>query len=207
MAWHGVITLVAITAVISSLIVFSEPEEAYACGSQPFLGEICWFGGNFAPRGFSFCDGQLLSISSNTALFSILGTTYGGDGRTTFGLPDMRGRVPIHDGFGTGPGLSSYRIGERGGLEQVTLTTAQLPSHSHGVTASTGFGDSNNPDGKYLSRTWPRVYDASLQAGESTSMNSQMIQNAGGNQGHENRQPYLVINCLVAMQGVFPSRS
>ena len=205
MAWHSVMTLVAITAVISSLIVFSEPEEAYACGIDPFIAEICWFGGNFAPRGYAFCGGQLLAISSNQALFALLGTTYGGDGETTFGLPDMRGRVPIHGGSGTGPGLSPYQLGAKGGVEQVTLTVNQIPSHNHGVTASTGFGDSNNPDGKILSRTWPRVYDTSLQAGESTSMNSQMIQNTGGNQGHENRQPYLAINCIIALQGIFPS--
>jgi microcystin-dependent protein len=112
-----------------------------ANAQEPFIGEIKMFGGNFAPRGFAFCDGQLLSISQNTALFAILGTTYGGDGRTTFGLPDLRGRVPVH--AGTGPGLSSYRIGQKGGTETTTITVANLPAHSHPYAAPAVSEDGN----------------------------------------------------------------
>ena len=115
--------------------------------SDPFIAEIIMFGGNFAPRGWAFCDGQLLSISSNSALFSILGTTYGGDGRTTFGLPDLRGRVAMHPG--SGPGLTQRRLGEKSGMETVTLTTNQIPSHNHTATATasgTGTGTSYGTD-------------------------------------------------------------
>jgi len=120
-------------AIIALQGVYPSRDATSSRGSEPFLGEICWIGFNFAPRGWALCDGQLLSISQNDALFSLLGTTYGGDGRTTFGLPDLRGRSPIH--VGQGPGLSNYQWGQKGGVETVTLTINQMPSHTHAITS------------------------------------------------------------------------
>ena len=117
--------------------------------SEPFTGEIRMFAGNFAPRGWAFCDAQLLSVSQNNALFSLFGTIYGGDGRTTFGLPDMRGRIPLHQG--QGPGLSNRRLGSKGGSEKVTLTTNQLASHAHDMNANTAAADTSAPQGRWLS--------------------------------------------------------
>lgn len=171
---------------------------------DPFLGEIILFAGNFAPRGWAFCDGQLLPISQYSALFSILGTTYGGDGRTTFALPDLRGRVPIHQG--RGPGLSDYRLGAKGGQEHVTLTTNQIPSHSHGVNAVSATGNDASPQNNYLANTTglDREYSNSTP---DIRMSANMISNTGGGQSHENRQPFLALNYIIALQGVFPSRS
>jgi microcystin-dependent protein len=154
------------------------------------------FGGNFAPRGWAFCDGQLLPISSNTALFSILGTTYGGDGETTFGLPDLRGRVPVHPG--TGPGLPAVRLGERGGADANTLTVNQLPSHSHSIAGSTGAQTTNRPTG------------ASSSAGNSYSTETPDTSMAptsatGSSQPVDNMQPYTGIHYIIALQGTFPS--
>ena len=118
--------------------------------SEPFIGEIRIFAGNFAPRGWAFCDGQLLPIASNTALFSLIGTTYGGDGETTMALPDLQGRAPMHSGFG--PGLTSRRLGQRGGVSTVTLSEAQMPSHTHTMQGSLQYGDDNDPGGQYLAR-------------------------------------------------------
>jgi microcystin-dependent protein len=171
---------------------------------NPFLAEIKIFAGNFAPRGWAFCEGQLLPISQNQALFSLLGTTYGGDGRTTFALPDLRGRTPI--GPGNGPGLSSYREGQQGGQEHVTLTASEMPNHGHAVRAVNTVGNNADPTGRLLANTsgLDREYS---NATANTSMSSSMIANAGGNQSHENRQPFLAIYYIIALQGVFPSRS
>ena len=171
---------------------------------NPFLAEIKIFAGNFAPRGWAFCEGQLLPISQYQALFSILGTTYGGDGRTSFGLPDLRGRAPI--GPGQGPALSSYRQGQQGGLETVTLTTAEMPSHSHPVRAVDIVGNNADPTGRLLANTsgLDREYS---DATANTSMSANMVASAGGNQSHENRQPFLAIYYIIAMEGVFPSRT
>ena len=155
------------------------------------------FAGNFAPRQWAFCDGQLLPISSNSALFSILGTTYGGDGRTTFALPDLRGRVPIHQGHG--PGLSDYRLGQKSGAENVTLTVAQLPSHNHSVGGSES-GATKGPENAVPGT--PGAYSPSADV----QMAASMIGNTGGNQGHPNLQPYTVVNFIIAVQGIFPSR-
>ena len=178
--------------------------------SDPFIAEIIMFGGNFAPRGWAFCDGQLLSISQNTALFSILGTTYGGDGRTTFGLPDLRGRVAMHPG--SGPGLSTRRLGEKSGVETVILNANQMPSHTHAATAVANGTDTQGNSGFVGGRTWSHVGanlyvdatpDVVMHAGNVTVTNA----NTGGNQSHTNIQPYLCVNFIIALQGVFPSRN
>lgn len=170
---------------------------------DPFLGQIIMFGGNFAPRGWAFCDGQLLPIASYSALFSILGTIYGGDGRTTFALPDLRGRAPIHEGVG--PGLETYRQGQRGGVEHVTLNITQIPSHTHLAAAKAASGvDADTPAGN----TWSNgeVYSSGKPT-ETMDTGAISVLNAGGSQSHENRPPFLVVNYIIALQGVFPSRS
>lgn len=170
--------------------------------SEPFVGEIRMFAGNFAPRGWALCDGQLLAVSQNDALFSLLGTIYGGDGRTTFGLPDMRGRIPLH--MGTGPGLANRRIGAKAGSENVSLTSNQIPSHTHQIQASSEGGDSTAPAGKVLanSGTHPIYIDDTA-----VNMSSTAIANTGGSQQHTNLQPYLCVNFIIALFGIYPSRS
>jgi len=170
---------------------------------DPFIAEVKLFAGNFAPRGWAFCEGQLLPISQNSALFSLIGTTYGGDGRTTFALPDLRGRVAI--GPGNGPGLSSYREGQKGGQEHVTLTTNQMPSHNHAINANSNGGTVSSPVGHFLADT--SAFDFEYATTANSQMNSLMASNAGGSQSHENRQPFLAIYYIIALQGVFPSRS
>lgn len=188
---------------------------------EPFLGQITLFGGNFAPRGWAFCDGQLLAISQNNALFAILGTTYGGDGRTTFALPDLRGRAPIH--AGTGPGLSNYRLGQRGGIETVTLNVTEIPSHTHTATgqikASITSGTTNDPNGNILSTAvTPIDRSTTVNSNIYTSANNANVNmaangvgvtvgNTGGNLAHENRPPFLAINYIIALIGTFPSRN
>jgi microcystin-dependent protein len=170
---------------------------------DPLLGQISMFAGNFAPRGWALCDGQLLAISSNTALFSLLGTTYGGDGRTTFALPDLRGRAPIHEG--QGPGLSDKRLGQRGGAEQVILQVSNLPSHTHSLNASTATGTSNVPTGNVHADT--SVFDKEYATTANTAMSGTAIGNTGGNIPVSIVQPYLTINYIIALQGTFPSRN
>jgi microcystin-dependent protein len=171
---------------------------------EPFIGQIMMFGGSFAPRGWAFCEGQLLPISQNAALFSILGTTYGGDGRSTFALPDLRGRVAIHPG--SGPGLSNYRLGEKGGVESVTLNVNQIPAHSHGISASNGAADSADPTASsgFGSTGRSNFYMTDAQP---TAMKSGTVSSVGGNQAHTNIQPFTAVNFIIALQGVFPSRS
>ena len=179
---------------------------------EGMIGEIRIFAGNFAPRSWAFCEGQLLPISQNTALFSILGTTYGGDGRTTFALPDMRGRGAIH--AGNGPGLSDRRLGSKGGVENVTLNVTQIPSHNHTasgkVKAVVAPGNSNNPINKNfgLAPAGNNLYNAAAtNLGMAANNVEVAIGNTGGGQSHENRQPWLAIYYIIALQGVFPSRS
>jgi microcystin-dependent protein len=167
--------------------------------SEPFLGEIRIFGFNFAPRGWAFCNGQILSIAQNTALFSLLGTTYGGNGQTTFALPNLQSRVPVH--FGQGPGLSSYALGQQAGTESVTLLVTQLPQHNHTVGASTQSDITGNPTGNVPAGG--ASYDTTANA----AMSSTMIGQTGGNQPHENLQPYLALNFCIALAGIFPSRN
>ncbi len=180
--------------------------------SDPFIGSIVMFGGNFAPRGWAFCDGQLLPVSENPALFSLLGTNYGGDGRTTFGLPDLRGRVPIHDGGGTGPGLSSYHLGQKGGTETTTLTVNQIPSHTHSaagtVQAHTGRPNSDSPAGNVLSSSAELIYSSQVPDTVMSANNVNVtVGNTGGSQSHDNRQPFQAINFIIALVGIYPSRS
>lgn len=187
---------------------------------DPFIGEIVMFGGNFAPRGWAFCDGQLLSIAQNTALFSILGTTYGGDGRTTFALPDLRGRAPI--GPRNGPGLSDYRLGQRGGAQTNTLNVTQIPSHNHAATgtvkASSSDGTTNDPTGNILAAgktpiDRSNIVDANIYTSPAPNTNmaanevTVTVGNTGGNQPINNLQPYLAVNYIIALVGIFPSRN
>ncbi len=170
--------------------------------SEPFIAEIRIFAGNFAPRGWAFCDGQLLAVSQNDALFSLLGTIYGGDGRTTFGLPDARGRIPLH--AGTGPGLSARRLGSKDGGEKVTLTTNQLASHTHDWNANTAAATGDAPAGKVLADPSPaRLFRAAAQ---DNSLASHTIPNTGGSQPHTNMMPTLCINFIIALFGIYPSR-
>jgi microcystin-dependent protein len=171
--------------------------------SDPFVGEIRMFGFGFAPQGWAACNGQLLPIDQNQALFSLLGTTYGGDGRTTFALPNMQSRVPV--GQGQGPGLSPYAEGQAGGAETVTLAAAQIPGHTHPVKASSGAADSSQPGGRALARSAGHIYTAKPDA--STVMNADMLGDAGGGQPHENIQPYLAVNFCIALAGIFPARN
>lgn len=169
--------------------------------SEPFVGEIRMFAGNFAPRGWAFCDGQLLAVSQNDALFSLLGTIYGGDGRTTFGLPDMRGRLPIH--AGTGPGLSPRRLGAKAGAENVTLTVNQMPSHGHPFQGTASAATSRDPVGNSPAEAQADAYVEDLTA---FSLASQAVTATGGSQSHTNMMPYLCVNFIVALVGIYPSR-
>lgn len=188
-----------------AVVAAATPRVASA-GLDPFLGEIALVPYNFAPQGWAFCDGQLLAISQNTALFSLLGTQFGGDGRTTFALPDLRGRVPMHVGGGPGPGLSPYAIGEMGGVEGVTLLATQMPSHNHGLNANSANGTSDSPVNGIMGRNASGVPQYSGGAPNAT-MAAAAIAATGGNQPHENRPPFLGLNYIIAMQGIFPSRS
>ena len=200
-----------------------------AADGNQLIGSIMLFAGNFAPRNWAYCDGQLLAINTNQALFSILGTTYGGDGRTSFGLPDLRGRVPI--GPRTGPGLSTYRLGERNGQETVVLTTQQLPSHNHLTQNIPGNDQHILFNGAKAIRDTPEAGDIPAVAvtspglgtgvvvnsfgppnnvvnGQAISANAGLtINNTGSGQPHYNLQPFLAVNYIIALQGLYPSRS
>jgi microcystin-dependent protein len=172
--------------------------------SEPFVAEIRIFAGNFAPRGWAFCDGQLLPISNNTALFSLIGTTYGGDGRTTTALPNLQGRAPMHPG--RGPGLTSRRLGEKVGVETVTLSEAQMPSHNHTARATDARGTSAEPSNtQALAQSFPTP----LYSDNNTSLvdlASETLSDTGGGQAHDNVQPYLTLNFIIALVGLYPSR-
>jgi microcystin-dependent protein len=165
--------------------------------AQPYVGEIRMFGGNFAPLGWLFCDGSIIPISENETLFQLIGTTYGGDGQNTFGLPDLRGRLPVHAGSG-------FTLGENGGVEEVTLTTATIPIHSHGMLASTAIPAGSSPKGSVTGQAAAKLY----RAGSPTvTLNPQSLLQAGGNQPHSNMQPYLCVNFIISQYGIFPSQS
>lgn len=174
--------------------------------ATPFIAEIRMFGGTFAPRQYAFCNGQLISIAQNTALFALIGTTYGGNGTTTFGLPDLRGRVPVHQG--QGPGLSNYVLGQQSGVENVTLQTSQIPAHNHTASGLAAPGNQTSPGGA----TW-----ATISAGRNplplysnqggVLMNTTAVGATGGGQPHENMKPFLAITFIIALQGIFPSRN
>jgi microcystin-dependent protein len=172
-----------------------------------FLGEIRMFSGNFAPRGWALCDGQLLPITANSSLFSVLGTTYGGDGVSTFGLPDLRGRLPMH--AGTGPGLTPRSMGQAGGAETTTLTVQQLPAHTHALNASSQPGDRANPDGATLAAFGTHVPPLGSYNGQSpdTDMRSNSIGDAGNGQPFDALPPFCVVNFIIAITGEYPSRS
>lgn len=170
--------------------------------SEPFVGEIRMFAGNFAPRGWAFCDGQLLAVSQNDALFSLLGTIYGGDGRTTFALPDMRGRLPVH--AGTGPGLSPVRLGEKSGLESVTLTVNQLPPHSHPAVCSSDLAVEANPGGVVPADT--TSLDLYSSGGVTDSLSSAATDAVGGSRSHTNLMPFTCVHFIIALFGIYPSR-
>jgi microcystin-dependent protein len=167
--------------------------------ATPFLGEIRIFGGSFAPRGYAFCSGQILSIAQNDALYALLGTTYGGDGQVTFALPDLRGRVPIHQG--QGPGLYAYIIGQSGGSESVTLTAGELPVHGHAAACSSNPGTTADPTNNYWAAS------ADLKPYTDQAPNASMLQAAGGSQSHENMLPFLTVSFIIALEGIFPSRN
>jgi microcystin-dependent protein len=168
--------------------------------SQPYVGEIRMFAGNFNPAGWMFCDGSLLPISENETLFNLIGTTYGGDGQSTFALPDLRGRVPIH--MGTGAGLSTYQIGENGGVESVTLTVNQTPSHTH-VPMGSNSGSAETPTNNFWGNTATgKPYGA---APGNVTMNTATILSTGGSQPHDNMIPYLCINYIISLFGIYPS--
>lgn len=174
---------------------------------EPFIGQICLFGFNFAPRGWAFCNGQLLSIAQNSALFSLLGTTYGGDGIQTFGLPDLRGRAALH--FGQGPGLTPREMGESSGSENVTLLSTQMPAHTHLLQANTNNGSVPLSSGSVIANPVDVNTDAVnayTTAAPNTTLSPQSVTSAGGNQPHNNMQPYLVMNYCIATEGIYPSR-
>jgi microcystin-dependent protein len=181
--------------------------------SNPFLGEIRVFAGNFSPRSWAFCRGQLLPISQNDALYALLGTTFGGDGQVTFGLPDTQGRVVI--GQGTGPGLSSYIVGQESGTESVTLTSNQLPQHTHSMLAYVTPATTSNPTNAVLAQTGITYPGSQIQnslfylsgTANTAGLPADTIQAAGGNQPHDNNMPGLVLNYIIALEGIFPSRN
>lgn len=171
--------------------------------TEPYIGQVMLFAGNYAPEGWAFCDGTLMSINQYTALFSLIGTYYGGDGQTTFALPDLRGRAPLH--FGQGPGLSSYSLGENGGAEMVTLFASQMPAHSHAVMGFAGGGTSAEP----ASNVWASGPASLYAAGAAADgiLNPTVISPSGGSQPHDNMPPFLTLNYCIALEGIFPSRS
>lgn len=168
-----------------------------------YVAEIRMFGGTFEPQGWAFCDGRLLPIANNEALFTILGTTYGGDGETTFALPDLRGRTPVH--MGQGPGLTNRILGEKAGEETHTLTTNEMPTHTHGAGAASGVGTSPSPQ----NNVWAGSSNADNQYASSanTTMKAGAIQSVGGGQPHDNMPSYLAVNYIISLEGVFPSQS
>ncbi len=170
-------------------------------GAQPFLGELMCVGFNFAPNGWAQCNGQFLSIGANQALFSLLGTTYGGNGVTTFALPDLRGRTPMHAGQGSG--LTNRNLGEIGGQENHTLLLSEIPAHNHNIAVNNSVGSSSSPTNNYFAQNIEGTNEFSTTS--NTTMNAAVLQNTGGGQAHNNMQPYLVLNWIIALQGIFPS--
>ena len=165
--------------------------------AQPFVGEIRMFGGNFAPVGWMLCEGQLIPVSENETLFQVIGTTYGGDGQSTFALPDLRGRLPIHQGNG-------FTVGETGGAESITLTVQQMAAHGHPFVVNSGTGTGANPGGNLLDQTTGTIFMYIDGQGPDGSMAAGMISPTGGSQPHSNMQPYLCVNFIISLFGIFP---
>ena len=201
-------------------VVLMLPTKPANAGTDAYIGEIMWMATTFCPRATAEANGQLLAISSNTALFSLLGTTYGGDGRTTFALPDLRGRTPLHTG--TGPGLSPRPLGQRGGTQTEVLNMTQMPSHSHGLNAASGTLHASNQPGETPSADGAMLADGQRAAvyaptpaspADVVTMSAESVSvtgntdNAGGNLSHNNMPPYLVVRACIVTQGIFPSRS
>ena len=187
-----------VTLLLFCCFIYSESANA----QEPFIGEIRMFAGNFAPRGWAKCEGQLLAINQYNALFSILGTRYGGDGHTTFALPDLRGRVAI--GSGTGPGLTPRSLSQRSGSETNMLTVANLPAHNHSINAVTADGNTSVPGGNLPAGT--KLLDKEYSdATATTTMNATMVSSTGGGQAVNNMQPYLTVTYIIALQGIYPS--
>ena len=168
--------------------------------AQPYVGEIRMFAGNFAPAGWMFCEGQLLPISQNATLFQLIGTTYGGDGQNTFALPDLRGRVPIH--IGQGPGLPNYQLAQSAGVEEVTLTVQQIPAHAHQRVASLDIPSQSTPGNAVTGQAAAKIYRV---GGPSVTLDLSAIASAGGSQPHQNFQPYLCVDFIISLFGIFPS--
>ena len=166
--------------------------------AQPYVGEIRIFAGNFAPAGWMFCEGQLLPISEYETLFNLIGTTYGGDGQSTFALPDLRGRIPLHQGNG-------FSLAETGGAEEITLTVNQIPAHSHSFLASNDIANSPNPGNSLVARS-PQV-NIFLNSNPTVAMPSQFLGSVGGSQPHTNFQPYLCVDFIISLFGIFPSQT
>ncbi|MCP4153794.1 MAG: phage tail protein [bacterium] len=173
--------------------------------AEPFLGEIRMFAGNFAPKGWAYCDGQLLPVSENDGLFSLLHTVYGGDGRTSFGLPDLRGRLALH--FGQGPGLAKYDMGQRTGIEGVTVTNEQMPQHNHNFMGSSKESTDTLLNGKVFAKGLTNDAFYSSDASETTKLMPETIEYTGDSQKHPNIMPYLCIHYIIALVGIYPSRS
>jgi microcystin-dependent protein len=179
--------------------------------AAPFVAEVRIWACNFAPTGWALCAGQLLPISQNTALFSLIGTFYGGDGKSTFALPNFQGNVPIHQG--QGPGLSEYFLGEQGGSQTVTLINTEIPSHSHSLNADNGFGSGADPTNNlYEAGQWSAppntgTVPAYTSAAPNTQLGPQAIAPAGGSNPHNNMMPYLTLNFTIALQGIYPARN
>jgi microcystin-dependent protein len=172
--------------------------------SEPFVGEIRMFGGSFAPRSWALCDGQLLAVNQNDALFSLLGTTYGGDGRTTFGLPDLRGRIPLH--AGSGPGLTPRSLGSRSGTESNTLNANQVPAHNHILNGTTNPAGDTNPAGNLPgTAAGSNLYNNA--SANLVAMDADMIAPDGDGESHNNVMPFLCVNFIIALFGIYPSRN
>jgi microcystin-dependent protein len=170
--------------------------------AQPYVGEIRMFGGNFAPAGWMFCEGQLLPISENETLFNLIGTTYGGDGQSTFALPDLRGRIPIHQGTNKG---NTFTLAQNGGVESVTLTVSQIPVHSHPFLASAAVGTASTPKNSVLAKTTTGFLYINENPNKAMAANS--IGSTGGSQPHDNFQPYLCVDFIISLFGIFPSQT
>jgi microcystin-dependent protein len=165
--------------------------------SEPYIGEIRLFGGNFEPNGWAFCNGQLLSIAQNAALFNLIGTTYGGDGQTTYALPDLRSRIPVHQG-------TAFPMGQAAGAEQVTLTTPQLPAHTHTLQATAVDGTSADPTNNVWAESDARTFST---ATPDATMDPSVLGTAGGGQAHDNTMPFVAMNFIISLFGVFPSQN
>ena len=169
--------------------------------SDPYVGEIRMFAGNFAPLDWAFCNGAILPISQNDTLFALLGTTYGGDGQSTFALPDLQGRLPMH--MGTGPGLNPRTIGEKGGVETVTLTVNQIPAHSHAPLAVSSSGNQSTPQNGVWAGVTTSIYTSNAP---NTAFNATLGSNTGGSQPHDNRMPFLAVSFIISLFGIFPAQ-